>query len=60
MGPSLPLSILALDLSWFLGRAMYVMMRKANNDEERVSVKDNGGRRRRGGSGCAESSHLHR
>lgn len=34
------------------------MMRKANSDEVRVSVRDTGGRRRRGGSGWDERSQL--
>ena len=33
-------------------------MRKANRDEVRVKPRDTGGKRRRGGSGCDDSSQL--
>jgi hypothetical protein len=34
------------------------MIENARREEERARVSDRGGKMRRGGSGCAESSHL--
>ena len=34
------------------------MMRKAKKEEERVRVREMGGRSRRGGKGCEARSHL--
>jgi hypothetical protein len=39
-------------------RAMYVMRRKASNEEDRVRVRDTGGSRSSGGRGWDDSNHL--